>query len=71
MEEGRVQEVDPERELTCHRARAGDFDVVDVPPLRSLAVDGVGDCAPPAGTSMSSGGCTAPGASCTLRTSPV
>lgn len=38
-----TDKVDLKKELDCYRARRGEFRVVDVPPLRYLAVDGAGD----------------------------
>ncbi|MFD7657267.1 GyrI-like domain-containing protein [Actinosynnema sp. NPDC059797] len=38
-----TQKVDLKKELDCYRARHGVFRVVEVPPLRYLAVDGRGD----------------------------
>lgn len=38
-----TQKVDLKRELASYRARHGAFDVVDVPPLQHLMVDGHGD----------------------------
>lgn len=34
---------DPKKELPSYRARAGVFDLVEVPPLRYLMIDGAGD----------------------------
>jgi hypothetical protein len=34
---------DAKRELSCYRARAGRIDLVEVPPMRFLMIDGAGD----------------------------
>jgi hypothetical protein len=38
-----VDKVDLKKELPTYRARQGVFDIVDVPPLRYLMIDGAGD----------------------------
>jgi hypothetical protein len=40
---GRIMKVDLKNDIASYRARVGTFSVVDVPPLRYLAVDGAGD----------------------------
>ena len=40
---GDVAKFDPKKELASYRARQGAFDLVEVPPLRYLMIDGAGD----------------------------
>ena len=40
---GDVAKFDPKKELSSYRARQGAFDLVEVPPLRYLMIDGAGD----------------------------
>ncbi|MGP3535012.1 GyrI-like domain-containing protein [Microbacterium sp. RD1] len=38
-----MTKADPKKDIPAYRARSGVFDVVDVPPMRYLMIDGAGD----------------------------